>query len=57
VIEELRTKAGYFHDGGDYEGFLHILKVVEVPDDVDWEIIYDEFSGSEFIQEKRRVWY
>jgi hypothetical protein len=30
------------------------LKVVEVPDDVDWEI--DEYDGSECVSEKHRSW-
>lgn len=30
------------------------LKVVEIPDDVDWEI--DEYDGKEWIAEKHRTW-
>jgi hypothetical protein len=30
------------------------LKVVEIPDDVEWEI--DEYNGSEQIAEKHRTW-
>jgi len=30
------------------------LKVVEVPDDADWEI--DEYDGSEWVSEKHRRW-
>jgi len=30
------------------------LKVVEIPDDVDWEIT--EYDGLEQVEEKHRVW-
>ena len=30
------------------------LKVVEIPDDVDWEI--DEYDGNEHVAEKHRTW-
>lgn len=30
------------------------LKVVEIPDDVEWEI--EEYDGSEWVAEKHRVW-
>lgn len=33
-------------------------KVVEIPDDVDWEIVEREFEfGGEYISEKHRIWY
>jgi hypothetical protein len=31
------------------------LKVVEIPDDVDWQI--DEYDGAEWVAEKHRTWY
>jgi len=31
-----------------------MLKIVEIPDDVDWEI--NEDDGSEWIAEKHRTW-
>ena len=31
------------------------LKVVEIPDGVDWEI--EEYDGEEWVSEKHRVWY
>jgi hypothetical protein len=30
------------------------LKIVEIPDDVDWEIC--EYDGQEWVAEKHRVW-
>lgn len=31
------------------------LKVVEIPDDIDWNI--DEYDGWESVEEKHRKWY
>lgn len=31
------------------------LKVVEIPDDVDWQI--SEYDGNEWVAEKHRTWY
>lgn len=45
VIEELGKKAN---------GSCADLKIVEIPDDVDWEI--DDYDGSETIHEKHRSW-
>lgn len=45
VIEELGTEAS-----GDYGD----VAVIEIPDDVDWEI--DDYDGIETIHEKHRVW-
>ena len=45
VVEEL---------GEDVNGFAAKLKVVEIPDDVDWQI--DEYDGSEWVAEKHRKW-
>ena len=45
VIEELGNKAS-----GEYGS----VKVIEIPDDVDWEI--DDYDGIETIHEKHRVW-
>ena len=45
VIEELGTEAS-----GDYGD----VAVIEIPDDVDWEI--DDYDGVETIHEKHRVW-
>lgn len=36
-------------------GMCADLEVVEIPDDVDWEI--DEYDGLEHIAEKHRTWY
>jgi len=30
------------------------LKIVEVPDDVEWEV--DEYDGNEWVAEKHRTW-
>jgi hypothetical protein len=45
VVEELGDKAN---------GSCAALRVVEIPDDVDWEI--DEYDGNEKIAEKHRTW-
>jgi hypothetical protein len=47
VVEEL----GY----SEASGRLSSLKVVEVPDDVDWEIVNRD--GREHVAEKHRTWY
>lgn len=40
---------------GEYaDGMCAKLKVVDIPDDVDWEI--DEYDGLESVHEKHRVW-
>lgn len=36
-------------------GYHSKLKIVEIPDDVEWEIVQDE-TGSEHIAEKHRTW-
>ena len=45
VVEEMGQKAG--GPGTD-------LKIVEIPDDIDWEI--EEFDGQERIREVGRIW-
>lgn len=45
LVEEMGVKAGTRHSQ---------LKVVEIPDDVKWEI--DEYDGSEWVAEVHRVW-
>lgn len=45
VIEELGHSAW---------GFFSELKVVEIPDDVDW--IIEDYDGYEWIAEKHRTW-
>ncbi len=45
VIEELGEKANFDHSH---------LKIVEIPDGVDWEIA--EYDGNEHIAEKHRTW-
>jgi hypothetical protein len=45
VVEELGERAS-----GRYAN----LKIVEIPDDVDWEIM--EYDGSEWIAERHRTW-
>lgn len=47
VIENLKEKSNSYYS--------HI-KIVEIPDDVDWEIEESE-DGSEYISEKHRIWY
>lgn len=45
VVEELGTKAS---------DSLASLKVVEIPDGVEWEI--QEYDGAEWVAEKHRTW-
>lgn len=46
VVEELGEKAN---------GSCAKLKIVEIPDNVDWEIA--EYDGNEHIAEKHQTWY
>lgn len=46
VVEKLGSKA----NGGSAN-----LKVVEIPDDVEWEI--EAYDGLEWVAEKHRTWY
>lgn len=46
VIEELGEKA---------DGSYAKLGIVEIPDDVEWEI--SEYDGNEHVAEKHRTWY
>ena len=46
VVEEL---------GEEADGTYASLKVVEIPDDVEWQI--DEYDGSEWVAEKHRTWH
>ena len=41
--------------GKDAYGYLTELKIVAIPDDVDWLI--EEFDGCEHIAEKGRTWF
>lgn len=45
VVEQLKEEANGIHAN---------LKVVEIPDDVEWFI--DEYDGRECVREKHRVW-
>lgn len=40
--------------GSEANGNLASLKVVEIPDDVDWKI--DEYDGIEWVAEKHKTW-
>jgi len=46
VVEEL---------GHDADGFAANLKIVEIPDDVEWHIA--EYDGSEHVAENHRTWW
>ena len=46
VVEELGDAAS---------GSFANLAIVEIPDDVEWEIV--EYDGSEHVAEKHRTWY
>ena len=41
--------------GSEASGFLANLKVVEIPDDIEWEI--EAYDGLEWVAEKHRTWY
>ena len=45
VVEELKDRAN---------GLYSELKVVEVPDDVEWDI--EDYDGIEWVAEKHRTW-
>ena len=45
VVEEMGSKAN-----GEYA----YLKVVEIPDDVEWDV--EEYDGNEWVAEKHRIW-
>lgn len=45
IVEEMGQEAG---------GYGTALKVVEIPDDVNWEI--EEFDGQERVREVGRIW-
>ena len=45
IIEQLKEKANTI---------CSELKIVEIPDDVDWEI--EEYDGVEWVSEKHRTW-
>ena len=45
VIEKLKEKANTM---------CSELKIIEVPDDVDWQI--EEYDGAEWVSEKHRTW-
>jgi len=40
--------------GNAIDGWAAQLKVVDVPDDVDWYI--DEYDGKEWVAERHRTW-
>jgi hypothetical protein len=40
--------------GGEANGKFACLSIVEIPDDVEWEI--EEYDGLEWVAEKHRVW-
>jgi len=45
IVEELGDKA---------DGTFSALKIVEIPDDVNWYI--EEYDGSEWVAERHRTW-
>ena len=49
VLVEIVEQLGEAADGGHAE-----LKVVEIPDDVQWQI--EEYDGNEWVAEKHRKW-
>jgi hypothetical protein len=49
ILVEIVEQLGEAADGGFAE-----LKVVEIPDDVKWQI--EEYDGNEWVAEKHRKW-
>lgn len=49
ILVEIVEQLGEAADGGHAE-----LKVVEIPDDVQWQI--GEYDGNEWVAEKHRKW-
>jgi hypothetical protein len=49
ILVEIVEQLGEAADGGFAE-----LKVVEIPDDVKWQI--EEYDGNEWVAEKHRTW-
>lgn len=49
ILVEIVEQLGEAADGNYAE-----LKVVEIPDDVQWQI--DEYDGNEWVAEKHRTW-
>jgi hypothetical protein len=45
LVEEMGEKAGSTYSQ---------LRIVEIPDDVEWQI--EEYDGSEWVSEKHRTW-
>lgn len=41
--------------GKDASGKFAKLGIVEIPDDIDWEI--EEYDGAECVSEKHRTWH
>ena len=41
--------------GKDADGFSAEIAIIDIPDDVDWQI--EEYDGFEHVAEKHRVWY
>ena len=41
--------------GEDSYGKWSELKIIEIPDDIEWEI--EEYDGKEWVSEKHRTWY
>ena len=40
--------------GSEANGFSAVLKVVEIPDDIEWDVM--EYDGIEWVAEKHRTW-
>ena len=49
ILVEIVEQLGEAADGGHAE-----LKVVDIPDDVQWQI--EEYDGNEWVAEKHRTW-
>jgi|WetSurSiteA1Bulk_404760.scaffolds.fasta_scaffold04477_11 hypothetical protein len=51
VVEQLGTKE---YNGSDANGRFAVLKVVEIPDNVEFQI--EEYDGREWVAERHRTW-
>lgn len=55
TIYAVQKLGGYTKRGGVAAWRYEDIKLVDIPNDVDWEIC--EYDGSEWIAEKHRKWY
>ena len=54
LVQVVKELGGHVSLGGKVEGSSSHLKIVEIPEDVEWDI--SENHGDEWIFEKHRTW-